>query len=184
MSGGLLRWHEARHGDRAALQNFQCTEDPIKRASTGYKREHPRPWEWRLQGKIRQLKPPFDGPEYLLLGEDDEGLAAVSMFRETNGPSQVLLMCLAVALRLRFRGGGFADELAVRTMDEITEHAVAQDVAAVDLNALVDEGNRHSQSLCRRMGLAHTSMWDDQLQVWSAMVLMPGNDDGSDSGVL
>jgi RimJ/RimL family protein N-acetyltransferase len=168
---GLLKWRTADVTDRTALQTFACTEQATKRR-IGLKKcvlEHPRMWEWDVQCKIRNLQPPYKLPVQMIVGEDAEGIGAVSVFEELDGAGLVELSFLALAYRLRFKGGGYADEMGEETWQRIEARALEQGVDGVMLVALVDEGNVASQKLCRRLGLIHTGMRTNTLQQWSGL---------------
>ncbi|TDD11293.1 N-acetyltransferase [Kribbella turkmenica] len=126
-------------------------------------------WEWEVQCRIRNLRPPYKYPLQMIVGEDNEGIGAVAVFEELDGPIQVELSYMALAYRLRFKGGGYADEMGEETWQRIEARAIEHGLAAVNLLALVDEGNVASQKLCRRLGLVHSGMRDETLQQWSGV---------------
>jgi RimJ/RimL family protein N-acetyltransferase len=105
----------------------------------------------------------------MIVGEDNEGIGAVAVFEELDGPVQVELSYMALAYRLRFKGGGYADEMGEETWQRIEARAIERGLHAVNLLALVDEGNVASQKLCRRLGLVHSGMRDATLQQWSGI---------------
>lgn len=167
----LLNWSDGRLEHRSLLKTFMCTESPVKRRirKDRYEYDHPRIWEWQVQSKIRTFEPPYHYPIQMLVGEDDHGLGAVSVYEELDGPGQVELCFMAVAHRLRFKGGGYADEMWSHTWDAIEARAIEQGVTVVSLSGLVHEGNEYSQKFCRRMKMRHTGMLPDSpFQQWSA----------------
>lgn len=168
---GLLKWRSAEAGDRTALQAFVCTEPATKRR-VGFQKcvvEHPRMWEWNVQCRIRTLQPAYKYPIQMIVGEDNEGIGAVSLFEELDGPVLVELSYMALAYRLRFKGGGYADEMGEETWQRIEARAIDRELDAVNVIALVDEGNVASQKLCRRLGMVHSGMRDETLQQWSGV---------------
>lgn len=106
------------------------------------------------------------------MGEDARGLAAASCYEEVDGPTQVDLLVMAIALRLRRRGGGYADEMMDDTLDAITGRAIATETPEVLVTARVWEENAPSQAMCRRAGLRHTGMAAPRVQQWSIRLLM------------
>jgi RimJ/RimL family protein N-acetyltransferase len=108
----------------------------------------------------------------MLVGLDSDGIAAVSYFEELDGPGNVSLMYMAVAERLRFKGGGFADEMASVTVDSILARGFEVGVASITLSAHVWEENEASQKMCRRLGLIHTGMFSPGAQVWGQEIIL------------
>lgn len=106
----------------------------------------------------------------MLVGYDDVGLAAVSVYREEDGPRVVELSLMALALRLRRKGGGYADEMCRVTLDALTARAVDKGVPEVRVLGYVFEDNHPSQEMCRRHGLRHTDMAGEGVQVWSRRI--------------
>ncbi|MEU8227451.1 GNAT family N-acetyltransferase [Kribbella sp. NPDC048915] len=169
---GLLRWRDGQRGDKQALCGFTCTEDYVKSFLTGWQRVHPKPWEYEVQSLIRDLKPPYSWPKCLLLGFDDDGLAAVAHYREVDGPAQILLEALAVARRLRGVGGGYADDMADELLSTVTDRALEKGVSEVLVEARVFHTNLASQDFCRRFGMRHTGNLRPEVQVWSYRLLV------------
>lgn len=84
---------------------FTCTHEPKKRKVPPYGFEHDRDWELVVQRCIRDLRPPCKPPLRLWVGEDEGGLGAVVQAEEIDGADDVFLRLMAIALRLRGRGG-------------------------------------------------------------------------------
>jgi hypothetical protein len=164
---GLLAWRHATFVHRPALDVFQCTEKPIKSASTGWRPYHPRFWEHDAQQIIRGLEPPFSPPKHLLVGLDDVGLAAAVHWEELDGPSFVEVRVAGLALRCRRTGGGYADEMMVQALDAMTARALDVRVDSVTVTCYVYELNHPSQRMCRHAGLRHTGDGAQGVQMWS-----------------
>jgi hypothetical protein len=164
---GLLQWHPGLKSDRQALQTFTCTDSPVKSRRPPFTVEHPCQWEYNVQQYVRQLRPRYAPPMYLLLGFDSLGLAGVSFYEELDGPSDVFIKAMAIHLRLRHKGGGYADEMFEQTFDAITARAIDTSTPTVQVSARVDERNHPSQQMNRRAGLRHRAMVSEGLQNWS-----------------
>jgi RimJ/RimL family protein N-acetyltransferase len=117
------------------------------------------------------MKARFAAGHWARLGFDEEGLAAVTVVQELDGPAEVEWQFGAVALRLRHKGGGYADELCRETFDELTVRAIEAGLNAVKITALVYEENRPSQAMCRRHGFVHVSNTASPgVQVWHRLL--------------
>lgn len=175
----LLEWGPVRRGDRAALEAFECTEARKTRRHGGrWEPFHTRPWELQVQAMVHKVNPRCQPPNFCLVGRDSLGLGAVVYFEELDGPAQVEVVFVAVAQRLRRRGGGCADE-AMRTLfDVATTRALEQGVDLVEILTWIDEENRPSQSLARRFGMmqARAECGDPRLQRWTVTLLVGGAD--------
>lgn len=171
----LLNWRDARPEHRRELCVFTCTTPPIpKSRATNWQVTHPKLWEFEAQQMIRALEAPGAGSSHhLRVGEDDEGLAAVSYFEFLDGPAYVDLIVGGIATRLRGKGGGYADEMMEDTLDVITVAALGARVQEVRIEGRIFEENHHSQEMCRRAGFRHT---DDTgapgVQIWSLNLLL------------
>lgn len=165
----LLTWRSCLRGDVGALQVFTCTEFRPPRGLKTWPPpgDHPGWWEYEVQGSIRRLQPRGPVSRFVRLGFDHEGLAAVSVWQELDGPAEVEWQLGAVAARLRHKGGGYADELCRDTFDELTAHALEAGVNSVKITGRVWEENRASQTMCRRHGLRHVNNTKmPGVQVW------------------
>lgn len=179
---GLLDWGHATAEDRTVLPTWECTE-PARKVKRGSKWviQHPRMWELTVQSKIRTFTPPYRSPFMLLVGRDAGGIGAVLMCEELDGPAQVELCFGAVALRHRHKGGGIADEMMSRALDEITTRAFEVGASVVEVTGLIHEENRPSQSMARRAGLRHTGqLGDSPFQQWTVTLLLHQPDDEAD----
>jgi hypothetical protein len=164
---GLLAWRPGLHSDRQALQTFRCTDSPVKSKRPPFTLKHPSMWEYKVQQYVRTLQPKYAPPVYLLLGFDSLGLAGVSFYEELDGPSDVFLRSMAIHMRLRHKGGGYADEMFEQTFDAISTRAIETATPAVQISGRVEEQNHPSQEMCRRAGLRHRGMVSESLQNWS-----------------
>jgi ribosomal protein S18 acetylase RimI-like enzyme len=132
---------------------------------------YPREWEYEVQSAVRQLRPPFRPPCFLLVGSDSDGIAAVSCRTEVAGPGQVHLELMAVANRHRHTAGYMlGDELWEATLDEIVDRAVQAEAGHILVTAHVHPSNKASQALCERHGFGRTGQADSGYDVWSAEI--------------
>ncbi len=69
-------------------------------------------------------------------------------------------------MRLRRKGGGYADEMCRDLFDELTARAMQEGVPAVRVIGYVWEENRPSQELLRRNGFLHTDQAGEGVQFW------------------
>lgn len=144
-----LTWREASRGDRSALSCFICTP-PQRRSAFGRSAPVPLEWELQVQGYVRALRPPASPGQLILLGEDDQGLGAVAWTAEVDGPHDVFVKVLAVALRLR--GQGYAQELLDEVVDRVANRADAAGADRVTLSGNVHVNNAASRRFCERAG--------------------------------
>lgn len=155
----LLVWRVADRGDYAALQGFTCTvrAQPV----FGQKRKyHPKPWELDVQSGIHALHPPVSRDQALLLGEDAQGIAAVSFLAEQEDASTVKIRAIAVATRYRGQGGVHADEalqVALETAAERGRNIVV---------GWVDPRNNASKLLNQRAGFTYRRNTPAGLEEW------------------
>lgn len=128
-----------------------------------------------MQSAIRQIKPPAQPPDYCLTGWDGETLAAVAFYDELDGPGTIEVRAVAVGREYRHHGGGYADEMLRTVLDEITLRALDHGVDFVTVRAHIDESNRPSQRLFRRVGMQQTGVLSGtELQIWSAVYQVGG----------
>ncbi len=121
---------------------------------------------------VRGLQLPLGLPMHVLIGENDEGIAAVSCYEELDGPELVQLRFMAVAWRLRHKGGGYADEMFRETLDAITARALEQGAPVVEISGRVWPENAPSQAMCRRNGLLHYETYPTGVQKWANTLLL------------
>lgn len=173
---GLLGWRTAVLEDRAELKTWECTE-PGRNVRHGNRwvLDHPRPWERKVQGKIRTLEPPYRDSVFMLVGCDSDGIGAVIICEELDGPAQVEMCYGAVARRLRGKGGGYADEMIRHALDEITARAIEAETYTVEVTAQIHERNGPAQRMARESaGMRHTGQMadDSPYQVWSRVLVL------------
>lgn len=107
----LLNWRHAVASDKAALQAFECTTPAPRLPGHAWKRgAHPRPWELAVQKGIHKLRLPCGPGEVVLVGEDEDGIAAVAIVVTQEEPGFMMIEGVGVALRMRGCGGVCADE--------------------------------------------------------------------------
>lgn len=171
----LLTWQAAARGHIEDLNHFVCTDFVKPKGMRGKDwppRHLPRWWEWEVQQELRDLHPPAARGRVIRVGYDDVGLAAVAVAQELDGPSEVEWEYGAIALRLRRKGGGYADEMCRELFDELTLRALQEDLAAVRVVGYVWEENRPSQALLRRSGFLHTDQAGEGVQFWEQELLV------------
>lgn len=111
-------------------------------------------------------------PCFMLVGRDRHGIGAVAFWEELDGPAQVEFRVGAVASRYRNRGGGWADEMFTKVLDEVTTKAMEHGVHVVELVTWVHEDNRASQRMCGRFNLRQVQQRDDGYQRWGALFVV------------
>ncbi len=164
----LLTWRSAVRSDRKALGNCICTE-PAKARWNGYNRVHPKPWELEVQSGIRDLRPPAGPDTVLLLGEDEQGLAAVVLFSDVEGmPSDVVLRAIAVATRLRGGDGAHAAEALAVALETMIIRARAAEAHGLFVVGRIHRHNGPSKRLCSGAGFDYVRMQDDNLELWAS----------------
>lgn len=164
----LLRWRQAIHSDRTALQSFTCTAPSIPLPFVRGRKLHLKPWESKVQGMVRCLEPPYAWPtRCALVGWDDEGIAAVSFFEEMDVPGHAHLGVMAVATRCRNRDGVYANETVHETIDTLIDRATLAGEHEITVAAWVDLKNTSSQAMCRRAGMTPTDTIEGSMQYWN-----------------
>lgn len=166
----LLAWRLAKREDRPSLEAFCCTQPRRKhrRPWGGWDESHPAEHELAVQAAIRKrLAPVGDHNRTVLLGHDTQGLAAVSTYRTFN-TATFQIDILAVELRCRDRGGGWAIEALATTLDYISADAVADGYDGAVVTASIHEANRPSQRLFESQRFEQTDVLPDGYQVWTA----------------
>lgn len=121
-----------------------------------------------------RLKPAGTHHRTVLLGWDGHSeLGGVSSYRSL-GSARYALDVVAVALRYRHRGGGWALEAMSNTLDYLTADADADGYSLMQVGAKIHEKNRPSQRLFERQGFEQTDEEPDGYQVWSASFMIEG----------
>lgn len=162
MSGDII-WRSAIPRDRAALMNFTCTERGRKNPLQGWRTDHPRPWELRVQSGIRDLRPPYRSPKFLLVGFEPRGIAAAAYYEELDGPGFVNINLVAVAERYRHTperavSKQLAEELEAALFDRVQE---VPDLDRVVVTSVVHPENKASRRFCEEAGLEEDGALDD-----------------------
>lgn len=145
-----LRWRDADWDDRRkGLTSFTCTQ-PLKRSPFGRSAPVPNAPELEAQSLVRNMRPPAHDGHLMLVGEDEEGIGAVAWTEEVDGPYDVFVKVMAVALRLR--GQGVALEMLDAMVDRLANRAEASDSEAsiLRLSGNVHVQNAASQKFCQR----------------------------------
>ncbi len=172
----LLNWEDAHRGHISDLKGFQATyfTKPKGLRGSAWPPRHLRGWwEYEVQQDLRALEPPRQpGPRLVRVGCDLEGLGAVSVALELDGPAEVEWEYGAIALRLRRQGGGYADEMCRDLFDQLTARAVEAQVLEIRIVGYVWHENRPSQEMLRRNGFLHTDAAGDGVQFWERYLLV------------
>ena len=141
-----LSWFLDRSQDTRDLRAFDCTEPPFKRPPD-YRVQYPARWEWDAQEYLRR-SPTRDGGIRTLVGRDDAGIAAASVWRERDQGLVIDLLAMGVARRCR--GLHLGDEVMDETLNEITGAAYARGYREVELRGLADDRNTASRQMLQR----------------------------------
>lgn len=168
-----LSWRHAVAQDRQLhLQSFTCTV-PARRGRLGRPLPHPRPWEREVEAGIRTLKPPI-GDGALQLGSDAQGLAAVSLVYFTPRGRTAKIAAIAVATRVRGRGGKYADEALELALRAAADYGFSKYNSVVTVVGQVDPRNAASQRMSARAGLVHLDdVADGRYQEWGRDLELP-----------
>ena len=151
-----MSWRDAEKRDQEALHEFVCTDPERPRYNPATRQSHhPKQWEYQVQSLIRGTSLPLRTGLRMLLGEDDVGIAWVSVYESVDGLEVVELRCLAISCRHRGQGGGVAKEMATATLDALTQDAIAAGVQAVNIETRVWKDNEPSRRICEEAGLRH-----------------------------
>jgi RimJ/RimL family protein N-acetyltransferase len=113
----------------------------------------------------------------VLIGSDRQGIAAISIIDEVDGPGHVELSHMAISRRFRGKGGGHADEMMTKTLDVITSRAFEQGVTFTQVYGYIHPLNHASQSLFRRAGLRRTHDETPDLQQWGRDLILTTDDE-------
>lgn len=119
----MLDWCNATTpAHRAHLSVFRCTDPESSRLiedEYGEEREeHDYPWEFLVQDRINHLHVPAHPPNFVLMGYDSIGLAAVIELTVKEFERYCFIRAVAVAHRVS--GQGFAGE-AIALADHVLE---------------------------------------------------------------
>lgn len=158
----MLDWHSADRTHRADLRRFRCT-DP---ATTTFDDErgfvcHDAPWEFEVQQYINELIPPAFVPEFLLVGYDEVGLAAVIEMRVFEFDRYCFISAVAVAHRVS--GSGLAGTAIDLVHNVLSKYGLDADYF---VEARIDPENDAAKRVFARRGYScidHYGMYE----VWA-----------------
>lgn len=157
-----LGWLSASRDHKGALQEFVCAT-PSKWVYDGMRnRTHPAPHEILVQSHLRGLKVPRPADEGLLLGFDQDGLAAASHFGLDEEGRHFVVRAIASATRVRATG------MAAKALDiTLNSMRVSRDVMQIDAVGLaeIDPLNEPSRQLFRSRGFEYLRQ-DEGYEVW------------------
>lgn len=149
-----LDWHSAGSTHRSHLSAFRCTLP-----DHGYFDEeegfvcHDYPWELEVQEFINSLRPPVYPPEFLLVGYDEGGLAAVLSMRVARLDRYGFIQAVAVAQRCS--GNRLAGEAIGVAAHVMGKHGFESDFL---VQARIDPRNLAAKSAFTRSGYEHVGM--------------------------
>lgn len=174
----VVIWRPARSEDRGALSVFVCTDPakPYKSAASGWKPHHPRIFEYHVQQMIRGLssKVPCRGAQKVHVAVDEEGIAGVVCWTELEGPSDVHIDVVGLAMRYRRQQGGLAREIADVVLREIEAAAIEAGAEELYVEADIFRLNDASQALAADKQFTKLSEAPTGAQTWSIRVPLAG----------
>ncbi|MCZ0711141.1 hypothetical protein OYT00_14105 [Microbacterium paraoxydans] len=160
-----LEWREASHADRGALSVFVCaypakaSRDPVT-----HQPSHPQPWQLKVQSGLRAQRPPLK-EQRLIVGYDDDGLAAVGMYEPL--PEDRAFYIRAVARAQRLAHLRVADELLANLIERITLEREFVEFGYQDAFCEIHWRNGASKKLFARAGFACAGHNDaSDLETW------------------
>lgn len=161
-----LEWREASHGDRGALSVFVCTYPPKpSRDPVTHQTSHPQPWQLKVQAGLRAQRPPLKGHR-LIVGYDDDGLAAVGMYESV--PEERAFYIRAVARAQRLARLRVADELLANLIERITLEREFIDFGYQDAFCEIHWRNVASKKLFARAGFECSGHNEEsELETWT-----------------
>jgi hypothetical protein len=169
----LLTWRHATRADRSALQSFQCTE-PSRKTRIGHRwqQSHPAEWELFVQSHLRAARPPLAEPLRMFVGHDEQGLAAVIIGEDRAGPALVEANFGAVAMRVRHKGGAYADEMMGVFIADAMGRAASVGLPRFSVTGMVHERNLPSRHMLTRagFGFVRTAKNQPDYQIWMTLI--------------
>jgi hypothetical protein len=131
-----------------------------------------RPWERKVEAGIHDLKPPV-GDGVLLLGEDDDGLAAVVGVWLGESGALAKLAVVALAWRCQRSKLRLADEALEMALRAASDNGFSAGHHIVTAYGLIDPRNTASKAMCGRAGLRLIEVHDDGLEEWAIELELP-----------
>lgn len=111
---------------------------------------HAAPWQWEVQKHVRKMNPPAYPPEFVYVGYDDDGLAAVIEMRVNPSDYEVFVAALAVAHRTSRHG--LAGEALERVSVVADRYEWSEGWVGL---ALIDPRNTAAKTAFEKAGFAH-----------------------------
>jgi hypothetical protein len=164
-----LDWSRASSDeDKRALEGFICTDAPtLPGVAEPSADDDDAWWESDVEINLQEVGFPLERGEYILLGRDSEGLAAVSWCWEQRGPQTVKILAIAVAQRLRQRHECWVgDEALQRTIDEVMGRADSVGIPVAMIWGEVHSRNGDSLKLFERNRFFQHHHEGEMLEVW------------------
>lgn len=149
-----LRFTDADESSITDLQQLNCVEpavyDPALR-----RKVHRAEWALEAQSLLRNLRPPLDGTESLVLAYDDEGLAAACHYEFMMGDADTepTFYIGSIGCSSRCQNQGVASELLTHVLDQIEESNFAHSTSW-GTTTLIHEENQASKRLASRHGFS------------------------------
>jgi GNAT superfamily N-acetyltransferase len=109
-----------------------------------------------------------------MLGEDAEGIAAVSLLAEQEDARIIKLQAIALATRYRGQGGAHGDEALDVALEAAAEHAQRMGIDEVLVVGWVHPRNDASKLLNQRAGFTHRRNTPAGLEEWVLLLDLSG----------
>ncbi|GGH44902.1 GNAT family N-acetyltransferase [Microbacterium album] len=159
----VLDWRNASGSQhRAHLSVFRCTqpEDSTYDEDSGLE-THDYPWEYEVQDYVRRRHVPAHPPEFLLLGYDDKGLAAVIEIKVSEFDRFCFIAAVAIAQRVS--GRGLAAEALARVHNVMTAYRITSNYTAM---ARIDPDNWPAKSAFAKQGYEYLEI-QEGYELWA-----------------
>lgn len=150
----MLEWHSATAEHRSHLASFRCTYPAFATVDeeTG-EESHEYPWELEVQRHINHLRPPLAHPSFLLLGFENDSVAALIELIVT--PLDRFCFIPTVAVDHTRSGNGLAGEAIDRVGNVMAKYDFRDDFV---VQARIDPNNFAAKSAFAGRGFADLEM--------------------------
>jgi len=144
-----------------------CVDPPSEMWDRYRGRHHPQSYALQAQGHVRDLRPPVDDPDAILVGEDEHGIAAVVAFGWE--PREQHYMIQVVARALRRAGDRCGAEALQWALTVLAAERLFDDGDESDVYARIDPENEPSKRLFSSMDFEHIED-DGDMELWARLV--------------
>lgn len=163
----MIEWESVRPSDADELREFVCTDEPARDEHGELIHDAQLYAELEAQTGIREaIQLPLPRGEYVLVGRDPEGIAAVCWWYEVGGPARVKILVAGVALRLRGGGRHIGDEMLEQVVSRLLERADPAFHPCIAVQVLVSPYNGPSQALLSRAGFFYVQDSGNYQEWW------------------